>query len=290
MTAVTQPLQTPAQMQDTARQLRRDSLKMIYDAGSGHPGGSLSEIDILVALYFGLLRYDPADPRWPERDRFILSKGHASPGFYATLARAGYFDPAELSSYRRTDGLLQGHAHPMTPGVEMNSGSLGMGLSFALGHALAARLDGRRYRVFALLGDGECQEGEVWEAAMSAAHHNAGNLTAIIDRNRIQNDRFTDEVMTLEPLADRWRDFGWRVIAANGHSHSEMLAALRAAAGESDRSGNGNGNGNSNGNRPAVIIADTVKGKGVSFMENNPGFHGRAPNAEEYAAALKELS
>ena len=276
MTAVTQPILTPPQMADTARQLRRDILKMIYDAGSGHTGGSLSEIDILVALYFGILRYDPAHPAWPARDRFILSKGHASPGFYVTLARAGYFPPAELASYRRTDGLLQGHAHPITPGVEMNSGSLGMGLSFALGHALAARLDHHPRRIFALLGDGECQEGEVWEAAMSAAHHGAANLTAIIDRNRIQNDRFTDEVMTLEPLADRWRSFGWRVINCDGHNHAALLNALQQAA--TDAAG------------PTVIIADTVKGKGVSFMENNPGFHGRAPTADEYAAALKELA
>ena len=274
LAAVVQPLQTVEEMRATSRQLRRDSLEMIYGAGSGHPGGSLSEIDILVALYFGVMRYDAGEPNWPDRDRFILSKGHASPGFYATLSRAGYFGRDELSSYRRTDGLLQGHAHPMTPGVEMNSGSLGMGLSFALGHALAARLDRRDYRVFALLGDGECQEGEIWEAAMSAAHHKASNLTAIIDRNRIQNDRFTDEVMTLEPLADRWRDFGWNVITCNGHEHVEVLRALADAI-----SGG-----------PTAIIAETIKGKGVSFMENNPAFHGRAPNTEEYEAALKELA
>jgi transketolase len=231
-------------------------------------------MDILVALYFGVLNYDAANPAWADRDRFILSKGHASPGLYAILARAGYFGRDELASFRKTDGLLQGHAHPMTPGVEMNSGSLGMGLSFALGHALAARLDGRNYRVFALLGDGECQEGEVWEAAMAAAHHKATNLVAIVDRNRIQNDRFTDEVMTLEPLGDRWRDFGWDVYRCDGHQHDEVLSTLHEAA----RSG------------PSVVIADTVKGKGVSFMENNPGFHGRAPNPEEYEAALKELA
>ena len=274
LAVVNQPLQTVEEMRETSLQLRRDSLEMIFGAGSGHPGGSLSEIDILVVLYFGVMRYDAEEPKWTERDRFVLSKGHASPGFYSTLARAGYFGREHLSSYRKTDGLLQGHAHPMTPGVEMNSGSLGMGLSFALGHALAARLDGRDYRVFALLGDGECQEGEVWEAAMSAAHHKATNLTAIIDRNRIQNDRFTDEVMTLEPLADRWRDFGWNVIDCDGHEHADVLRALQT--------------GSENG--PTAIIAQTVKGKGVSFMENNPAFHGRAPNAEEYEAALKELA
>ena len=160
MAVVTQPMLTVEEMRAAALESRREILKMIFDAGSGHTGGSLSEIDILIALYFGALRYDPDAPDWPERDRFVLSKGHASPGFYVTLARAGYFPASELSSYRKTDGLLQGHAHPMTPGVEMNSGSLGMGLSFALGHALAAKLDGRNYRVFALLGDGECQEGE----------------------------------------------------------------------------------------------------------------------------------
>ncbi len=274
MAAVNQPALSVDDMRSTAQALRRDSLEMIFRAGSGHPGGSFSEMDILVALYFGILRYDAANPGWPERDRFILSKGHASPGFYAVLARAGYFDRAELASFRQTDGLLQGHAHPMTPGVEMNSGSLGMGLSFALGHALAARLDGRNYRVFALLGDGECQEGEIWEAAMSAAHHQANNLVAIVDRNRIQNDRFTDEVMTLEPLADRWRDFGWNVFHCDGHQHAAILDTLRQAM----QSG------------PSVVIADTVKGKGVSFMENNPGFHGRAPNPDEYAAALDELA
>ena len=274
LAAVTQPLLTVEEMRDAALESRREILKMIFDAGSGHTGGSLSEIDILIALYFGVLNYDPAQPRWADRDRFILSKGHASPGFYVALARAGYFAKSELGSFRKTDGLLQGHAHPMTPGVEMNSGSLGMGLSFALGHALAARLDGKNYRVFALLGDGECQEGEVWEAAMAAAHHRASNLTAIIDRNRIQNDRFTDEVMTLEPLADRWRDFGWNVITCDGHEHADVLRALNTA---------GEGG-------PTAIIANTVKGKGVSFMENNPGFHGRAPTAEEYEAALKELA
>ena len=259
--AVTQPLQTVEEMRATSLELRRDSLEMIFAAGTGHPGGSLSEIDILVALYFGVMRYDAANPGWPERDRFILSKGHASPGFYATLARAGYFGREELGSYRKTDGLLQGHAHPMTPGVEMNSGSLGMGLSFALGHALAGRLDGRDYRVFALLGDGECQEGEVWEAAMSAAHHRATNLTAIIDRNRIQNDRFTDEVMTLEPLADRWRDFGWNVITCDGHEHADVLRALASA----EEGG------------PTAIIAQTVKGRASALWRTTPAFTGGRP-------------
>jgi len=186
-----------------ARDLRRDIVQTIYTAGSGHPGGSLSELEILISLYFRVMRHDPANPQWPDRDRFILSKGHASPGLYAVLARAGYITPQELGTFRKLNSRLQGHAHPMTPGVEMNSGSLGMGLSFALGCALAARLDHKHYLVYALLGDGECDEGEVWEAAMSASHHRATNLIAFVDRNRIQNDRFTDEVMSLEPLAQK---------------------------------------------------------------------------------------
>ena len=264
------------EMQAIARELRRDIIQTIYTAGSGHPGGSLSELEILIALYFHVMNHDAANPRWPDRDRFILSKGHASPGFYAVLAKAGYFPREELATYRQLNSRIQGHAHPMTPGVEMNSGSLGMGLSFALGCALAARLDGKKYNVYALLGDGECDEGEIWEAAMSAAHHNATNLVAIVDRNRIQNDRFTDDVMRLEPLRRKWQDFGWRVYEIDGHSLDELVATLEKA-----RRGR---------TKPSAIIANTVKGKGVSFMENNPGFHGRAPNAEEFAKAMEELA
>ena len=259
-----------------ARELRRDIVQTIYDAGSGHPGGSLSELEILIALFFHVMRHDPANPRWPDRDRLILSKGHASPGLYAVLARAGYFDHQELSTFRKLDSILQGHAHPMTPGVEMNSGSLGMGLSFALGCALAARLDAKDYLVYALLGDGECDEGEVWEAAMAAAHHKATNLIAIVDRNRIQNDRFTDEVMALEPLGGKWRSFGWRVLETEGHHFPSLLSTIVKAR--------------TRRTRPTVIIAHTVKGKGVSFMENNPAFHGRAPNRDELERAMKELA
>jgi transketolase len=259
-----------------ARELRRDIVQTIFTAGSGHPGGSLSELDILVALYFRVMRHDPANPQWPDRDRFILSKGHASPGLYAVLARAGYFPKEELSTFRKLNSRLQGHAHPMTPGVEMNSGSLGMGLSFALGCALAARLDHKDYLVYALLGDGECDEGQVWEAAMAAAHHKATNLIAFVDRNRIQNDRFTDEVMSLEPLAQKWRSFGWRVLETDGHDFDALLAAIDKARRRRTR--------------PTVIVAHTVKGKGVSFMENNPAFHGRAPNRQEFEQAMKELA
>ena len=259
-----------------ARELRRDVIQSIYTAGSGHPGGSLSELDILVCLYFREMRHDPANPQWPDRDRLILSKGHASPGLYAVLAKAGYIPHDELETFRKLNSRLQGHAHPMVPGVEMNSGSLGMGLSFALGCALAARMDNRDSLVYAILGDGECDEGEVWEAAMSASHHQATNLIAFVDRNRIQNDRHTDDVMTLEPLADKWRAFGWRVFETSGHDYAELLDTIGRA--KQDRT------------QPTVVIAHTVKGKGVSFMEDNPGFHGRAPNQEEFEAAMKELA
>ena len=259
-----------------ARGLRRDVVEMTFAAGSGHPGGSLSEIDILTALYLGAMRHDPQNPAWPDRDRFILSKGHACPGLYAVLARCGYFPQQELSTFRTINSRLQGHAHTMTPGVEMNSGSLGQGLSFAVGTALAANLDKKGHRVYALLGDGECDEGQVWEAAMSAAHYGLDNLTAFVDRNRIQNDRFTSEVMELEPLADKWRAFGWNTLDIDGHDISQVLDAIAEA-----RKTHG---------QPTVIIARTVKGKGVSFMENNPDFHGRAPNKEEYELAMGELA
>ena len=265
-----------ADLEAIARELRRDIVQAIYEAGSGHPGGSLSELEILIALYFHAMQHDPSEPRWPDRDRLVLSKGHASPGLYAVLARAGYIPRQELATFRKLDSRLQGHAHPMTPGVEMNSGSLGMGLSFALGCSLAARLDGKDYLVYALLGDGECDEGEVWEAAMAASHHKATNLIAIIDRNRIQNDRFTDEVMSLEPLAQKWRSFGWRVLESDGHDLPSLLATIDRARLRRIR--------------PTVIIAHTVKGKGVTFMENNPAFHGRAPNREEFEQAMKELA
>ena len=270
------PAMDVGELVSLARGIRRDIVQTIYTAGSGHPGGSLSELEILISLYFRVMRHDPANPRWPDRDRFILSKGHASPGLYAVLARAGYITPEELGTFRKLHSRLQGHAHPMTPGVEMNSGSLGMGLSFALGCALAARLDHKDYLVYALLGDGECDEGEIWEAAMSASHHRATNLIAFVDRNRIQNDRFTDEVMSLEPLAQKWRAFGWRVLETDGHDFPSLLSTIDRARRRRTR--------------PTVIIAHTIKGKGVSFMENNPGFHGRAPNKEEFEQAMAELA
>ncbi|MBM3945987.1 MAG: transketolase [SAR202 cluster bacterium] len=263
------------QLSRLARDVRRDIVTMTSAANSGHPGGSLSAVEVLTALYGCVLRHNPADPRWPERDRFVLSKGHACPVLYSTLARFGYFPVDELTTFRQIDSRLQGHAHVMTPGVEMSSGSLGQGLSFGIGTALAGRLDGRSYRTYVLLGDGECDEGQVWEAAMAAAHYRVDTLTALVDRNGIQNDRFVSQVMEIEPLADKWRAFGWHVVEIDGHDHAQVLRALgeaKATAG-----------------RPTVIIARTVKGKGVSFMENNPDFHGRAANKDELAVALREL-
>ncbi|MBI2855875.1 MAG: transketolase [Chloroflexi bacterium] len=258
-----------------ALEVRRDIVSMIAEAGSGHPGGSLSAVEILTSLYYKVMRHKPGDPHWPGRDRFILSKAHACPVLYVLLAHCGYFPRKELWTFRKLNSMLQGHAHVMTPGVEMSGGSLGQGLSFGLGTALAARLDGRDSRVYVLLGDGECDEGQVWEAAMAAAHYKVDNLVAIIDRNGIQNDRWTREVMGLEPLAEKWRSFGWNTLEVDGHSFPSILDALEKA-----RSVKG---------QPAAIVAATVKGKGVSFMENNPDFHGKAPNKEQLEQALKEL-
>ncbi|MDO8491566.1 MAG: transketolase [Dehalococcoidia bacterium] len=267
---------SPAELEEKARVLRRHIINITGRAGSGHPGGSLSAADIVAALYFKVLRHNPSDPKWRERDRFILSKGHAAPLLYAALAEGGYFPVQELETVRQINSRLQGHADKtVTPGVEMSSGSLGQGISFGIGAALAARLDSLPYRVYVLLGDGECDEGQVWEAAMAAAHFKMDNLTAIVDRNEIQLDGWTEEIMNLEPFADKWRAFGWNVVEINGHSISEILDAFEKA-----KSFQG---------RPSVIIAHTVKGKGVSFMENNPEFHGKAPNPEQVKLALKEL-
>ncbi|MDD5039160.1 MAG: transketolase, partial [Dehalococcoidales bacterium] len=245
-------------------------------AGSGHPGGSLSAVEILTSLYFGLLRHNPKDPQWPDRDRFILSKGHAAPLFYATLAECGYIPMEELSTLRQLDSRLQGHTdRTLTPGVEMSAGALGQGLSFGIGTTLAGRLDSRQYRVYVLMGDGECDEGQVWEAAMSAAHFKLDNLVAIVDRNAIQLDGWTRDIMNLEPFPDKWRAFGWHVIEVDGHNLTQLVDAFNQAKLIKGQ--------------PTVIIAHTIKGKGVSFMENNPEFHGKAPNADEVKKALKEL-
>ena len=259
-----------------ARELRKTILRMITLAGSGHPGGSLSSIDLLVALYYHHLRHNPKDPKWPDRDRFVLSKGHGCPALYAVLADCGYFGEEHLWTLRKVGSILQGHPDmTRTPGVEISTGSLGMGFSAAIGMALAGRLSGRPYRVYALLGDGECQEGAVWEGAMFAAHYVLDNLTAIIDRNGLQQTGRTEERIRLEPLATKWEAFGWRVLEIDGHSFPQILTALEEAKGTRGR--------------PTVIIAHTIKGKGVSFLEGVVGFHGKATTPEELERALAEL-
>jgi len=264
------------EMEASARVIRRHIVEMTAAAGSGHPGGSLSAVEVLTALYFRVLRHNPSDPHWLDRDRFILSKGHCVPVLYSVLAEAGYFDVKELQTFRKVGSLLQGHCHVMTPGVEQCAGSLGQGLSFGIGAALAGRLDGRDYTVYVMIGDGECDEGQVWEAAMAASHFGLDNLVAIVDRNMIQNDRHTSEAMEIEPIADKWASFGWKVSEIDGHDLAQVVDALEAARKQ-------------DGERHA-IIAHTTKGKGVSFMEDNPEFHGKAPNPEQLQKALQELS
>jgi len=249
---------------------------MTATAGSGHPGGSLSAADIVTALYFKIMRHNPQNPQWSGRDRFILSKGHAAPILYAALAESGYFPVEELATLRKLGSRLQGHAdRNLTPGVEMSSGSLGMGLSFGIGVALAARLDYRDYCTYVLLSDGECEEGQTWEAALSAAQFKLDNLVAIVDCNRMQLSGWTRDIMTLEPLNRKWQAFGWYTIDIDGHDFNQILAALQEAQKIKTK--------------PTVIIAHTIKGKGVSFMENNVKFHGKAPTPEEAERALKEL-
>lgn len=264
------------ELQKISRKVRADVLRATTEAGSGHPGGSLSATDILVTLYWRVLRHDPKNPKWLERDLFILSKGHAAPALYTVLAERGYFPKAELHNLRQYESLLQGHPDATrTPGVEVSSGSLGNGLSISSGIASAIKLDGKTNRVFCLLGDGECDEGLVWEAAMFAAHHKLDNLTAIIDRNGLQIDGPTEKVVTLEPLCDKWAAFNWHVIQVDGHDHAKLLAAFEEAKKTIDL--------------PTIIIADTVKGKGVSFMEGVVGFHGKSCTLTELETACKEL-
>jgi transketolase len=266
-----------AEMEAIAKRLRRNIITMTGRAGSGHPGGSLSAVEILIALYFKVVRHKPQDPHWPERDRFILSKGHAAPALYATLAECGYFPLDELATLRQMDSCLQGHTDcTLTPGVEMSAGALGQGLSFGIGVALAGRLNSQDYRTYVLLGDGECDEGQVWEAAMSAAHFKVDNLVAIVDNNGQQIDGWNRDVMSLDPFPAKWQAFGWQVIEVDGHSIPQLNQAFDKAKGIKGQ--------------PTVIIAHTIKGKGVSFMENNPYFHGTAPTAEEVKLALEELA
>lgn len=269
-------IREPARLQEIARQVRIDIVRMLHAAGSGHLGGSLSATDLLVALFFGRLNHDPSNPEWPGRDRFVLSKGHGAPALYAILARFGYFSLDKLMTLRQLGSCLQGHPDcHLTPGVEMSTGSLGQGLSVANGMALANRLDGNPARVFVLLGDGEVQEGQIWEAAMTAAHYRLDNLTAILDNNRLQIDGFISEIMDIEPLTAKWLAFGWHAIDIDGHDMAAILEALD----EADQTKG----------RPSIIVARTIKGKGVSIFENKAEYHGVAPTTEELAIALKEL-
>ena len=259
-----------------ARGIRIDILKMLTQAGSGHTGGSLSAVDILTSLYFSKMRHDPKNPRWDGRDRFILSKGHAAPVLYAVLGRSGYFDVKEFQNLRKLGCILQGHPEcSRTPGVEVNSGSLGQGLSQGNGMALALRLNNSKSRVYVLLGCGETQEGQVWEAAMTTAHYKIDNLCAIMDYNRLQIDGYVKDVMAIDPIKEKWKAFGWHVIEIDGHQIEEILSALDEA--ETIKG------------KPTMIIANTVKGKGVSFMEDRVQYHGIAPTEEELEKALKEL-
>ena len=261
---------------EVARKVRCHIVEMVAGAKSGHPGGSLSAAEIVVTLYFDELRVNPEDPHNPDRDRFILSKGHACPVLYSVLAEKGFFPVDELKTFRKINSRLQGHPDMRkTPGVEMSTGSLGQGFSAANGMALAAKLDNKDYRVYVLIGDGECQEGQIWEGAMLAAHYKLDNVTAFLDYNGLQIDGPIQEVMSPEPLADKWRAFGWHVIEIDGHNFGQIRAAL-------DEAKNTKG-------KPTMIIAKTVKGKGISYMENQAGWHGNAPSQEQLAEALTEL-
>ena len=252
-------------------------MQMVFRAASGHIGGSLSAMDILTELYFEQLRVDPERPQAPERDRFVMSKGHCTPALYSILALRGYFPDKQLELFRSIEGHMSGHPDMVhVPGVDMSTGSLGQGLSAAVGMAIAGKMDSAAYRVYALMGDGEIEEGQIWEAAMSAAKYKLDNLCGIVDVNGLQIDGRTADVMPSEPLDAKFAAFGWNVIKADGHDFGSLRAALAAAKAEKDR--------------PSVILAKTVKGKGVSFMENQVGWHGKAPNAEQYEQAMAELN
>lgn len=262
-------------LKDLAGTIRREIVEAVNRAGCGHPGGSLSAVEIFIALYGYKMRHDPANPHWDERDRLIISKGHCSPVAYVSLANFGYFPKEELLTYRTFDSRLQGHVHTGVPGVEFSTGSLGHGLSVANGMAMAGRMKGKDFRVYCLLGDGEIQEGSVWEAAMTAAHHRLDHVCAIVDYNKVQENGPTNEIKNLEPLLSKWDSFGWQVIEVDGHDLHELMGALdqfEATVG-----------------RPTVIIANTVKGKGVSFMEGNYQWHGKAPKGKDFDAAITEL-
>lgn len=259
-----------------AAQIRIDLLKMIYNSGMGHTGSSLSETDIITTLYYNVLKIKPENPDWPERDRFILSKGHGVEAYYCVLADLGYFPEKELNTFCQYKTRLIGHPSNKVPGVEVNTGSLGHGLSIAVGIALGAKMDKKNYRTFTLMGDGEQAEGSIWEAAMAAAHFKLDNLIGIIDRNRLQISGNTEEVMALDSLVEKWSSFGWKVREVDGHSIEELYNVLNTIPLKQGK--------------PSLIIANTVKGKGVSFMEGKPEWHHRVPSEEELQMAINELS
>lgn len=262
-------------LEEQAVQLRRDIVEMIHAAKAGHPGGSLSAVDMITALYFHVMRIDPQNPRWEDRDRFVLSKGHACPALYEALARRGFFDPKHLTTLRQYHSILQGHPDMnKTPGIDISSGSLGNGLAIGVGMAMSGRLHHQDYMTYVMLGDGEVQEGMVWEAAMAAHHHDLGNLVAIVDCNGVQINGWVNEIMTVEPLADKWRAFGWNVVEVNGHNMKDLLTVLHTA--KTMR-------------HPTVILMRTVKGRGVSFMEDDCKWHGNSPSDEELVQATLEI-
>ena len=263
------------ELQQQAVTIRRDIVRMIYRAKAGHPGGSLSAADIITALYFHVMDIDPENPDRPDRDRFILSKGHSCPALYAALAERGFFDKSELDTLRVYHSMLQGHPDMnKVPGLDMTAGSLGNGLSIGVGMALSARLHKQDYMTYVMLGDGECQEGMVWEAAMAANHHHLKNLIAIVDCNGVQINGWVNDILRVEPFADKWKAFGWNVIEIDGHDMRQILTALHDARAM---------------RAPTAILARTVKGKGVSFMEDDSAWHGAAPNAEQLAKALEDI-
>lgn len=263
-------------LKEKSREVRKNIIEMIYIAQSGHPGGALSAADIMTALYFDILNIDPQNPRWADRDRVILSKGHACPVWYSCLAMRGYFPIKELNTLRKFESILQGHPDMVkTPGVDITTGSLGQGLSMGVGMALEGKLVGKDFWVFVILGDGEINEGQVWEAAASAYKYKLNKLIAIVDKNRLQMDGFTEEIMPMEPIDKKFKAFNWKVYTINGHNMEEILISIENAKKIKDR--------------PVCIIADTVKGKGVSFMENIREWHGKAPNYQEYLKAIQEI-
>jgi transketolase len=264
------------ELQAICRQLRRDIITMITAAKSGHPGGSLSAVEIVATLFFDVLRHDPSNPKWPDRDRFILSKGHACPVLYSAMAETGYTPKELLNTLRQLGSIYQGHPDVrFIPALEASTGSLGEGLSLGIGMALAARLNNSPSRTYVVLGDGESQEGQIWEAAMFAPFHKLDNLVCIVDYNKIQLDGFVKDILDLSPLAEKWKAFGWHAIELDGHS----IPALQAAFAEAEATKG----------KPTVLVANTIKGKGVSFMENNPKYHGVAPTQQEMELALQEI-